>query len=72
MSTARAVRLADPLPCVAWAGWIYCGQPATVALGELRTLATGHHWELRPYCAEHFPAAERAPARGRPARPGAR
>lgn len=52
---ARPVNLADPLPCVARAGCFLCGQPATWALAELRALATGHYWELRPLCPQHRP-----------------
>jgi hypothetical protein len=58
---AQVIHLADPLPCVAWAGWQYCGAPATLALAELRSLATGHHYELRPYCPAHEPAPEAQP-----------
>jgi len=49
------ITLAPPLPCVAFAGWGYCGNPATIGVAELRKLATGHYWELRPYCPEHDP-----------------
>lgn len=58
MAGPRVVRLADPSPCCAFAGWGYCGEPATVGLAELRTLATGHQWELRPYCPKNIPATE--------------
>ena len=65
MTGPRVVRLADPLPCCALAGWGYCGEPATLALAELRTLATGHVWDLRPYCPKHTPATEPKRKRGR-------
>lgn len=59
MTGPRVVKLADPLPCVAprRAGWGLCGEPATLAVAELHALATGHVWELRPYCPQHKPAA---------------
>jgi hypothetical protein len=54
--TTRLVRLADPLPCVAWAsgGWGYCERPATVAKAELVSLATGRHWRIVPLCPSHM------------------
>lgn len=58
MTGPRVVKLADPLPCVAARrpGWGLCGEPATLAVAEFHALATGHVWELRPYCTKHKPA----------------
>ncbi len=71
--TQRVVVLSTSLPCCAFAAWGYCDEPATEALAELRVLATGHEWIMKPYCPKHMRAHEPKRKRARAARtPAAR